>query len=153
MMYNPSMYLPQSPAFNQFNQMPQFQQPAYQQQQSVGTDSTVKVNGRESAYQYCQKMGPNCTSPALFDTTQVGVMYIGTTDGAGVPTIEAFDYTPHIEEAKEIDASQYVSRSEFDDVVSQLKEAINGIHGQAQAAATDAANPGPSATGQANRRQ
>lgn len=158
-MYNPSMYLPQSQVFDQFNQTPQFQQPAYLNHQSVGTDYTVKVNGRQSAYQYCQKMGPNCTSPALFDTTQVGIMYIGTTDGAGMPTIETFDYSPHVEEqtSPAIDTSQYVSRSEFDDVVKQLKEAINGIHGQSQAAAATASsiNPQPVqpvAAGQADRR-
>lgn len=149
-MYNPSMYLPQSPQMPQPFQLP----PPYQQ--SANVDHTIKVSGRDSAYQYCQRMGPNSTSPAMFDTTRVGIMYIGTTDGAGMPTIEAFDYSPHVDEqdTPAIDPSQYVSRTEFDDVVRQIKEAINGIHGQAQAMqpATVPTN-GPVAAGQADRRQ
>jgi hypothetical protein len=100
--------------------------PSFSPQQSAGTDGTVKVNGRDSAYQFCQRMGPNSTSPAMFDTTHVGIMYIGTTDGAGVPTVEAFDYSPHIDDqAKPIDMSQYVSRSELDEVVRKLREEID----------------------------
>ena len=74
----------------------------------------------------------------MFDTTNVGIMYLGTTDGAGVPTVEAFDYTPHVDEqAKPVDTSQYVSRSELDEIIRQLKEEIsNGIHGSVQAATT-----------------
>jgi len=111
--------------------------PSFSPQQSVGMDGTVKVNSKESAHQYCQRMGPNSTSPAMFDTTHVGIMYIGTTDGAGVPTVETFDYSPHVDEPAQpaFDSSQYVSRTELEDIVRQLREEIsNGIHGPIQAA-------------------
>ena len=123
---------------------PQPQMFTYQPQQSAGTDGTVKVNGRDSAYQFCQRMGPNSTSPAMFDTTHVGIMYIGTTDGAGVPTVEAFDYNPHVDEPVQstFDSSQYVSRTELEDIVKRLREEINnGIHGSVQPATTSTDGP------------
>lgn len=142
-----------NPYLQQYNQQQQMLMPPYQPQQSVGgIDYTIQVSGKESAYQYCQKMGPNCTSPAMFDTTNIGIMYIGRTDSAGTPSIEAFDFVPHVEkpEAPAIDPTQYVSRTEFQgiaDQVQQLKEAINGIHGQSQATAVPTTNAASTGTG------
>jgi hypothetical protein len=80
----------------------------------------------------------------MFDTTHVGIMYIGTTDGAGVPTVETFDYSPHVDEPVQpaFDSSQYVSRTELEDIVKRLREEIsNGIHGSIQPAATPTDGP------------
>lgn len=127
--------VPGTPVYPQ----PQSQMYTYQPQQSAGTNGTIEVNSKESAHQYCQRMGPNSTSPAMFDTTHVGIMYIGTTDGAGVPTVEAFDYFPHVDKPAQpaLDSSQYVSRTELENIVKQLREEIsNGIHGPIQPATT-----------------
>lgn len=108
--------------------MPQLQQPV---------NGAIQVNGRDSAMQY--QLPPNSTSPALFDTNGK-VFYIVTTDGTGTKQIEAFDFSPHVDEAPSTPPFQGVSREEFDTLVARvdkIMEAQNGIHGQVQPAATD----------------
>lgn len=120
----------------QLNMQPMLQQPI---------NGAIQVNDRSSAMQY--QLPPNSTSPALFDTNGK-TFYIVTTDGTGAKTCEAFDYNPHIEDPAP-SVSDMVTRAEFQGLVDKVNELIganNGIHGQVQAAATDAASSGSSAT-------
>lgn len=99
----------------------------------------VKVNGRDSALQYT--LPPNSMSPALFDNNGQ-VFYIVSTDGTGMKTVEAFDFSPHKEEQPiSIDGAQFVSRQEYDSFVARVSaalEAINGVHGPVSAAGSAA---------------
>lgn len=100
-------------------------------------NGVIKVNGRDSAFQY--QLPPNSMSPALFD--QNGrTFYIVSTDGAGAKTVEAFDFTPHVDEHPlEIDGARFVSREEFDDFAAKVNAVIgaqsNGVHEPIPAAA------------------
>ncbi len=130
MPYSPTWnnpYLSPQQAFYPYPAMPQ------QQQQS----NIVKVNGPSSALQY--PVPANTQSPPLFDSAG-GLFYIVTADGAGSKTIEAFDYSPHVEPPAPT-AVAAVSRDEFDQLckqVTSLKEEYDGILGSIQAAGTAA---------------
>ena len=81
--------------------------------------NVVKVNGINGANAY--QMRPNQMS-ALFDENE-DVFYIKTTDGAGFPSIRTFKF----EEVRE-EASQYVTKEEYSQGISELKEMIeNGF--------------------------
>lgn len=80
----------------------------------------IRVTGIDGAKAY--QMPPNSVVP-LFDANN-DIMYIKTTDGAGFPSIRAFSFTP-IEDAQE-QPTEYVSRSEFDALVAEVKELMNG---------------------------
>lgn len=116
-------YLPQTTApigqsFGQTYPM-QYQQPV---------NGITKVNGRDSAMQY--QLPPNSMSPALFDNNGT-MFYIVSTDGTGMKTVEAFDFTPHVEKPVQIDGAQFVSKQEYDQFVAKVSaalEAINGVH-------------------------
>ena len=89
----------------------------------------IKVNGRDSAMQY--QLPPNSMSPALFDNNGQ-TFYIVSTDGTGMKTVEAFDFTPHKDEQPiKIDGAQFVSRKEFEDFTAKVNAALgalNGVH-------------------------
>lgn len=74
----------------------------------------VRVTGMDGAKAFL--MEPNC-SAALFDA-EAPIFYLKVTDGAGFPTIKAYDYTPHQEAAPE--KPDYVTRKEF----NEWKEAL-----------------------------
>lgn len=99
-------------------------------------NGVTKVNGRDSALQY--QLPPNSTSPALFDNNG-RMFYIVSTDGTGMKTVEAFDFSPHKEEHPvQIDGAQFVSRQEYDQFVAKVGaalEALNGVHATVPAAA------------------
>jgi len=124
---NNPYYQQQMQALQQLQTSPQVM--PYQQQ-----NGPTKVNGPQSALQMGYGLGPNRTSEAIFDLNGK-VFYIVTTDGAGMPTVESFDFFPHVNQPTEV-GNQYVSRSEFDNVIAQLKEAIDEIHGPVQADTT-----------------
>ncbi len=119
-------YLPQStvPLGQSFNQ--QYAAPIQYQQPVNGI---TKVNGRDSAIQY--QLPPNSTSPALFDNNGQ-TFYVVTTDGTGAKTVEAFDFSPHVDEKpSQIDGAQFVSKDEYDKFVSKVSaalEALNGVY-------------------------
>lgn len=96
----------------------------------------IKVNGRESAMQY--QLPPNSMSQPLFDANGK-MFYIVSTDGAGMKTIETFDFSPHVEEAPPAPSFETVSRREFDELVAKVRsmEVNDGIHGPIQPAGTD----------------
>jgi hypothetical protein len=97
----------------------------------------VKVNGRDSALQY--QLPPNSMSPALFDNNG-SMFYIVSTDGTGMKTVEAFDFSPHKEQSPvQIDGAQFVSRQEYDEFVKKVYAALgalDGVHAAVPATAT-----------------
>lgn len=100
-------------------------QPTLQQYQQP-VNGITKVNGRDSALQY--QLPPNSMSPALFDNNGQ-VFYIVSTDGTGMKTVEAFDFTPHKEQQPiQIDGAQFVSRQEYDEFVAKVSAALEVIN-------------------------
>jgi hypothetical protein len=103
--------------------MPSYQ-PAMQGQTVVGgqmqvaqpVNGLIRVTGEEGAKAYA--LPPNSVMP-LFDANE-DILYIKTTDGAGFPTIIAYDYRRRA--ACQPQPAEYVTRSEFD----QLKEMVFG---------------------------
>lgn len=138
--------------------MPQVQQPQYSPVvPSVTTpylqpvNGVIKVNGRDSAMQYGHRLPPNSTSQPIFDNNGK-VFYVVSTDGAGVPSIETFDFSPHVEQQPvQIDGAQFVSRREFDDFTAKVNAAlgaINGVHATVPATGTADGAKGADGTAQ-----
>lgn len=100
------------------DQMQQFQQQAQMPQFMPGRQQLIKVTGIEGAKAY--QMPPNSIVP-LFDADN-DIMYVKSTDGAGFPTIRAFAFQP-IENPQPND-QQYVTRTEFENAMMRLREAI-----------------------------
>ena len=110
----------------------------------------TKVNGRDSALQY--QLPPNSMSPALFDNNGQ-TFYIVSTDGTGMKTVEAFDFSPHKDESVRIDGAQFVSRREYDDFVAKVSaalEAINGVHAAVPTAVASDGTQGQNVSAQAD---
>ena len=117
--------------------LPQVQQPQYSpvvpsvtSPYSQPVNGVIKVNGRDSAMQY--QLPPNSMSPALFDNNGQ-TFYIVSTDGTGMKTVEAFDFTQHVDEKPvQIDGAQFVSKQEYDQFVAKVSAALeainNGVH-------------------------
>lgn len=106
--------------------------------QSQGND-LIKVNGLEGAKAY--QMHPN-SRVALFDGNE-DLMYIKTTDGAGFPDIQTYEY-------KKIQSTSsatpdYVSLKELEEFKKEIKEeVINDVKQliqQNDAQATAGSNP------------
>lgn len=113
MAYNPMMYMPQY--YPQTNW-------SYQPQTATNQpiNGLVSVTGMEGAKAY--QLPPNSSMP-LFDGDE-DVLYVKTTDAAGYPTIKSFRFEPMEPiEAKVVEAD-YVPRSEFDALVSEVKQLI-----------------------------
>lgn len=133
---------PYLPAYNQGQPVTPMVQP-YQQP----VNGVVKVNGRDSAMQY--QLPPNSMSPALFDNNGK-VFYIVSTDGTGMKTVEAFDFSPHVDEQPiQIDGAQFVSRQEFESFTAKVNAALgalNGVHAAVPTAGTENATEGADGT-------
>lgn len=102
-------YYPQTTA-------PMGQSTAYQQPMN----GLVSVTGIEGAKAY--QLPPNSSMP-LFDQDN-DILYLKTTDSAGYPTIKQFAFKP-MEQVHEAPKADYVQRSEFDALVSQVRALLN----------------------------
>lgn len=84
------------------------------------------VQGVEGAKAY--QMAPS-SSAVLMDSEIEGRMYIKTVDNIGISNLRYFQYSeigiPKTTE-RSADSEQFVSKEEFDRVISELKEAMNG---------------------------
>lgn len=114
-------------------------------------NGVIKVNGRDSAMQYGYRLPPNSTSQPIFDNNGK-VFYVVSTDGAGVPSIETFDFSPHVEEQPiKIDGAQFVSRQEFESFTAKVNAALgalNGVHEPVPAVPVSAAGTADGVAGQ-----
>lgn len=89
--------------------------PYYQQQQQNGI---VWVQGMEGAKAYPVTSG---ASVLLMDSEN-SVFYIKSTDQSGMPSpLRIFDYSERKEEQPKVDTSQFVTREEFEEKISELK--------------------------------
>ena len=114
MAYNPAIYMPQYYPQTNWSYQPQAVT-------SQPINGLVSVTGIEGAKAY--QLPPNSSMP-LFDGNE-DVLYVKTTDAAGYPTIKTFTFKPMEPiEAKPIEAD-YVPRSEFDALVSEVKQLID----------------------------
>ena len=99
-------------------------------------NNVKQVNGPQSALQY--PVAPNTQSEPLFDVNGK-VFYVVTADAAGSKTLEAFDFSPHVEENPvSIDGAKFVSKEEYDQFVAKVNaalEALNGVHAAVPTAA------------------
>ena len=78
---------------------------SYWPNSSFSKQEVVKVSGRNGAEMY--QMAPN-SSALLLDTT-APIVWLKVTDGAGYPTITAYDIALH-EEPKQVDLSALEQR-------------------------------------------
>lgn len=110
-----------------------------QQQQPV--HGFVYVTGLEGAKAY--QMPPNSEMP-LFDSTNDGVMFIKTTDGAGFPTISIVDCKKRDAQAAPVQ-SDYVTHDElqrvYTDVSMQLEQMKGAIYGTVSTTSDSAEQP------------
>ena len=81
------------------------------------TPTIQYVNGRQSADSY--QMQPN-SSVILMDSTK-DTFYLKKADASGSCTVEAYDFFKSEEESK----SEYVTRSEFEELKEMIKEGQN----------------------------
>lgn len=113
-------YLPQG---NQYQPSYMTAGGSYQMAQQQSVHGFVYVTGLDGAKAY--QMPPNSEMP-LFDSTNDGVMFIKTTDGAGFPTITIVD-------CKRREGQQeqpvYVTRDELDRVYTDLSTQVEQMKG------------------------
>ena len=87
----------------------------YQQNQQ---NVIVWVQGIEGAKAYPVASG---ASVLLMDSEE-NVFYIKSTDQSGMPSpLRIFDYAERKEEAQKVDTSQFITRDEFEQKISELK--------------------------------
>lgn len=91
-----------NPYTNQYtNAMPPITPPSYQPTQKI-----TEVNGVNGASAY--PLAPN--SSVLLLDNNLPMLYVKTTDGAGYPTIKAFDITEHKEDDTQFDFKSFENR-------------------------------------------
>ncbi len=119
MAYNPSLYNPygQSQPYS-------WGQPTWSYVPQTTTaqpvNGLVSVTGMEGARAY--PMPPNSSMP-LFDNDN-DLLYVKTTDSAGYPTIKTFRFEPMEPIEANIVEAEYVPRSEFDELVEQVRKLV-----------------------------
>lgn len=139
---NPFLPQPQSGQFSAYQPLGYMTAGStYQMPQQQPVHGFVYVTGLEGAKAY--QMPPNSEMP-LFDSTNDGVMFIKTTDGAGFPTISIVDCKKR--DAQEASAqSDYVTHDElqrvYTDVSIQLEQMKGAIYGAVPTAADSAEQP------------
>ena len=101
----------QNPYMNQVNQM---NQPYQQNQMNMPKTSVKKVTGIEGANMY--PMAPD-SSEILVDNNS-DVIYLVTTDSAGLKTVKPFTISPVVEQPK-------IDVSSFEDRLKRLEEIVN----------------------------
>lgn len=110
--FQPSGYMTPGSTYGMAQQQQQQQQPVH---------GFVYVTGLDGAKAY--QMPPNSEMP-LFDSTNDGVMFIKTTDGAGFPTISVVDCKKREPQTSQPvadgGAQAYVTHDELDRVYSDL---------------------------------
>lgn len=79
--------------------------------------TVVRVNGRNGAEAY---MLPPNSSALLLDET-APIIWLKTTDGAGYPSLSAYDIAPHQEEQP----PKAANLSELEERVAKLEEVLN----------------------------
>lgn len=115
MAYNPNLYMPQ---YGGYQQQPTSW--SYQPMSAQPINGLVSVTGMEGAKAY--QLPPNSSMP-LFDGNE-DVLYVKTTDAAGYPTIKTFRFEPMEPIEANIVEAEYVPRSEFDELVEQVRKLV-----------------------------
>ena len=111
MAYNPNMYMPYQPSYTQ----------PYMQPNAQGINGLVRIEGIEGAQMY--QMPPNSVSPPLFLSSE-NAFFIKTTDGGGAATLKKYTFAE--ETMTDTNASDYVTKSDFEAFANEIREAVNG---------------------------
>ena len=83
------------------------------------TNGITWVQGVEGAKAY--QLMPN-SNTILLDSENEGVFYIKTSDNVGMCNLRIFKYEEiHNTPTQQIDTSQFVTRSELEEIIAQLK--------------------------------
>lgn len=124
MAYNPNMYMPQNYQPYRTGPGDPISQPGwtpnFSNTQVQPYDARIKVKGRNGAEAYW--MPPN-SHAILFDEDS-DVMYYKATDAAGYASVSEFDFYPRKDVLETTPDQEYVSRSEFDSLVQEVKKLI-----------------------------
>lgn len=104
----------QNNPFNPYQINPAYASQFYGNSHSTNPNQIIKVNGRGGAEAY--QMPPN-SQTLLLDETQP-ILWLKQTDGAGYPTLNAYDIKPH-EEQPMPDMRSLEQR------VAKIEEALN----------------------------
>jgi len=115
-------YYPQTTA-------PMGQSTAYQQP----INGLVSVTGIEGAKAY--QLPPNSSMP-LFDQNN-DILYLKTTDSAGYPTIRSFSFKAVEQADQKSQAADYVTRSEFDALVHDVKVLVGKMESASEPKGAD----------------
>ena len=119
------------------------QQPYTLNQLTASTPQNNGINwvqGVEGAKAY--QVAPN-SNVLLMDSENNGRMYIKTCDNIGMCTLRYFDYvetTAAPAKTPEIDTSQFVTRTELSNIISELKEGMSNEHAVSTAKPTPQLN-------------
>lgn len=98
----------------------------------------IYVTGYEGAKAF--QMPPNSEMP-LFDSTNDGVMFIKTTDGAGFPTISIVDCYKRDATEQQKTSGEYVTRDELERVYSDLTSQVEQMKEAFHVTVPEAAEP------------
>lgn len=93
----------------------------------------IRVTGMDGAKAY--QMPPN-SSVALFDEGE-DIFYVKTTDGAGVPTVRAFAFTPIEINQPAKTLGEYVTREEFEELKGMIFDGKQSVRKNSRTSPAD----------------
>lgn len=121
--YDPQYYNPLY-AENPYRQMtPQMMQQRRSMQPQFVGDQLIKVSGEASIMALANNMGPNSRLQA-FDAND-DFFYIITTDGAGYPSWQTYDF--FLRDNAQPTQAGYVSQEEFNKFKEDIKEVLENV--------------------------
>lgn len=108
--------------------LPNYYQPQYSTPytQSRVNNGITWVQGIEGAKAY--QLMPN-SNTILMDSDTEGVFYIKVSDNIGMCTLRVFKYEEVTQtdiQKSSVDTNLYITKDEFDKVISELRESIHG---------------------------
>ena len=123
-MYGDFQQSPMMQYYERFNAFGQPQPQAMAVPQQGG--QIIRVNGENGARAF--SMPPN--SAAILLDENMDVFYLKSTDGAGYPTINAYEFKP-LQKAAPVPTADYVTRAEFDELkgmndFNEFKKSLQG---------------------------
>lgn len=112
-MYGDFQQSPMMQYYERFNAFGQPQPQAMAVPQQGG--QIIRVNGENGARAF--SMPPN--SAAILLDENMDIFYLKSTDGAGYPTINAYEFKP-LQKAASVPTADYVTRAEFDELKGMI---------------------------------
>lgn len=129
-----------NPSFQRNSTFPTYFNPSSSQATATPTNNIIWVQGTEGAKAF--QLNPNSVA-ILLDSEEENKMYIKISDNIGMCSLRIFDYkeVPVVNNKatinESLDLSEYVKRSELDDLVKELKEILANEHTISTTSVTD----------------